>query len=271
MVHACGRTLLRRGCLGLHLVWADERILGLTDKRTDRGQRHLLLVDVELVHDGAHQAARVIVIIDGEVGTIAHQLRVLAQHAHTHGMEGARPHATRATGQQATKALAHLCRCFIRKCDGKHLPRPHALMGDHVGDAVREHARLARPSPGKYQQGPRGTQHRLVLGLIEAIEVYVCGKVLRPLGRSRDVISRSLRRHIGWHGLERKKLLLTVRHGTPVLATKRTQSYQYASGTKRPVCHPVTSRATLKTHPRPGAAPQPDGVDASARSMQESW
>ena len=146
------RGLLVGGAVGLqgHLLGRDEGVLCVADDGADGVERVLLWVDVEVSHDVAHQAAGVVVIVDGEVGAVAQKLRILAQDAHAHGMKRANPHATRA-GHQLGKALAHLCRGLVGEGDGQDLPGAHALVANHVGNTIRQHARLARACPRKHQ------------------------------------------------------------------------------------------------------------------------
>ena len=146
------RGLLVGGAVGLqgHLLRRNEGVLCVADDGADGVERVLLWVDVEVSHDVAHQTAGVIVVVDGEVGAVAKKLRVFAQDAHAHGVERADPHAARA-GHQLGKALAHLCRGLVGEGDGQDLPGAHALVANHVSDAIRQHARLARARPRKHQ------------------------------------------------------------------------------------------------------------------------
>ena len=211
VVHAGRGTLLRRAGVGLHLVGAHQRVLGRADERANAVERCLLGVDVKLRHDGLDQAAGVVVIVDREVGAVPQKLAVLAQDTHAHGVEGADPHATGAAGQQTTKTLAHLGGRLVGKGDGQHLPRPNALVGDHMRDAVREHARLARASACQHQKRPLGAHHRLVLRRVEPIEI--------DRGRGRRVRRRGYWRVGGLHRIgglvKRKERLLACGHGTP--------------------------------------------------------
>ena len=53
----------------------------------------------------------------------------------------------------AEDALAHLAGGLVGERDGEDLPRPHAPRHE-VGDAMREHARLAQPAPARISSGP---------------------------------------------------------------------------------------------------------------------
>ena len=182
-VHAGGLFLLRAAGARQHLLGPDHGVFGRRDLGADHVDGVLLLLDGERLHDVAHHAARIVVVVDGELPGVAQKVRVLAQHAHAHGMEGAHPHAAGAVGQKGAQALAHLGGGLVGKGDGKDLPGAHAQVCDHVRDAEGEHAGLARTGAGKHQQGALAGKHGLALGRVERIDVDgVCHGVL--LGRT---------------------------------------------------------------------------------------
>ncbi len=171
VVDAGRRAVDGRLRVGLQLLGRDEAVLGLRDLRADRGQRALLLVDVEVAHDVLHEALRVVVVVDREVGLVAQKLAVLAQHAHAHGVEGADPHAAGASRQEVAQTLAHLGGRLVGEGDRQDLPGAHALVVDHVRDAVGEHARLARARAREHEQRPLGALGRLALGGVEGRKI----------------------------------------------------------------------------------------------------
>ena len=170
-IHARGGTVRRVGG-ARHLVGADHRVLGRRDLGAHRVQGELLLIDVQISHDGLDQAPRVVVIVDGEVGTIARELRIFSQDAHAHGVERADPHAARAVREQGLQALAHLRGGLVGERDGEDLPGAHALVRDHVRDAVREHPRLARARAREHEQRAARALHGLALRGVEAGKVH---------------------------------------------------------------------------------------------------
>ena len=186
VVDAGGRLQGRRVGHALELVRQDQGVLGAGNARADAVEREALGLDVEVGHDLLDEALGVVVVIDGEVVPEAEGLGVLAQDAHAHGVEGADPHAARAARQQRPQALAHLGRGLVGERDGEDAPGTHALVGDHVGDAVREHARLARAGAGQHEQRPVGALGCLALGGVEAREVDGVGGRLVARARRRD-------------------------------------------------------------------------------------
>ena len=131
-----------------------------------------LRVDVQLGHDVFHQALRIIVVVDGEALEKAQALAVGAQDAHAHAVEGAHPHAAGGGAHEAAEALAHLGGGLVGERDGQNLPRLDAQVFEHMGDAIREHARLAAAGAREDEQRSFGAEHRFALGAVEGIEVY---------------------------------------------------------------------------------------------------
>ena len=78
--------------------------------------------------------------------------------------------------EQQLDALAHLLAALFVKVIARISPG-RAARCDEVGDAVREHARLARAGAGQDQQRPVAVGDRLALGLVEPLEQGV--EVLR--------------------------------------------------------------------------------------------
>ena len=182
-VNLRGLLLGRGRCAPAELVGIDHGVLRGADLRADHIERILFLLDAERLHDIAHHATRVVVIVDGELPRIAEQVGVLAEHAHAHGVEGAHPHAARAVGKERPQALAHLGRCLVGEGDGEDAPRSYAKVCHEVCDTVCEHARLARAGASEYEQRPLGSKDRLLLGGVERVDVYRVGHAfLRRVG-----------------------------------------------------------------------------------------
>ena len=192
-----------------HVLGPDHGVFGRADLAADHIDGELLLLDAERLHNVAHHALGIIVIVDGELAGVAQQVGVLAQHAHAHSMEGAHPHATGAAGNECRQTLAHLCRGLVGKRDGKNLPRLNAQVAEHMSDAEGQDAGLARASTGKDQQRALGGQDRLALGGIEAIDIdggFGCGSrgvvdvERNELGLRRGGSSVRIERHGLWRG-----------------------------------------------------------------------
>ena len=154
-----------------HVLGADHGVFGRTDLAADHIDGELLLLDTERLHNIAHHALGIVVIVDGELTGVAQQVGVLAQHAHAHGMEGAHPHAAGAAGNECCQTLAHLGRGLVGKRDGQDLPGLNAQVAKHMRDAEGQDAGLARTGAGEHQQRALGGQDRLALGGVQAINI----------------------------------------------------------------------------------------------------
>ena len=170
-IDARGLFLLRTRRTGTHLIRADHGIFRRRDLGADHVDGILLLLDGERLHDVAYHAARIVVVVDGELAGIAQKVCILTKHAHAHGVERAHPHAARALRQKRAQALAHLGSRLVGKGDGENLPGAHAQIGNHVSDAERKHASLAGACAGKHQKRTLGGEYGLALSGIERIDI----------------------------------------------------------------------------------------------------
>ena len=145
--------------------------LGGADLRANHVERVALLLDPERLHDVAHHAARIVVVIDGELPRVAQKVSVLAS-MRTHMAWNVHTHMPRVpSGNRAAQTLAHLSRGLVGKGDGEDLPRTDTEVGDHVGDAIGEHARLARAGAREHQERPLSGEDGLALGGVERVDV----------------------------------------------------------------------------------------------------
>ena len=177
-----------------HVLGADHGVFGRTDLAADHIDGELLLLDTERLHNIAHHALGIVVIVDGELTGVAQQVSVLAQHAHAHGMEGAHPHAAGTAGDECRQTLAHLGRGLVGKRDGKDLPGLNAQVAEHMCDAEGQDAGLARAGAGEHQQRALGGQDSLALGGIKAVNV---DERLGGLGRRRGSVVNVERDELG--------------------------------------------------------------------------
>ena len=72
--------------------------------------------------------------------------------------------------EQQLDALAHLLRGLVGEGDGQELAGARAAGVHEPGDAVREHARLARAGAGEHEQRALAVGHRLALGRVQALQ-----------------------------------------------------------------------------------------------------
>ena len=133
--------------------------------------RPALRIQIELAVDIFHEALRIVIVVDGEALVETELLAIDAQNAHAHAMESRHPHATRARAHEPAQTLAHLGGRLVGERDSQNLPGLHAIVGEHMRDAIREHARFARTGTRKHEQRALGAQHGLALRGVQGIDI----------------------------------------------------------------------------------------------------
>ena len=111
------------------------------------GQRHVLLAQ-----DLLHQRLLVVGVVDHEPPADADRLAVAAQDTRAERVERAGLDVPATLADEADDPLAQLGRGLVREGDREDPERRDALDADEVGDAVREHARLAGSGAGQDQE-----------------------------------------------------------------------------------------------------------------------
>ena len=157
------------GPLGV-LLGIDAVVLGRGDGGVDRPGREPLVVEVQVAQHVPAQAHRVALVVDGEAARVVDVGGVAAQDAHAGRVERRHPHTLRHRPNEGADAVAHLAGGLVGEGDGQDLERRQAVMVDQVGDAMGEHAGLARPRPGHHQKRSAGMGDRLVLGRVQVLQ-----------------------------------------------------------------------------------------------------
>jgi hypothetical protein len=147
-----------------------QLVLGVGDLMLHGRRGEALGVDAELVDAALDQAARVGGVVDRVLTGVAEARSLGAQQARARGVEGHDPHAPRRVAEQELDALAHLLCGLVGEGDGEQLAgtRPPGL--HEPGDAVGEHAGLARAGAGQDEQRPFAVRDGVALGRVEALE-----------------------------------------------------------------------------------------------------
>ena len=186
------------------VLGAAQLVLGVGDLVLDRVGREALGVGVDLVQAALDQAPRVGLVVDREGARVAQARRLGAQHPRAGRVEGHHPHRPRGVAEQQPDALAHLGRGLVGEGDREDLPRPRAPGVDQVGDAVREHARLARAGAREDEQRPVAGHDGLTLRSVETLEEIGDALVGGSFGRHRSRIGATPagRRRQQLHSLE---------------------------------------------------------------------
>ena len=132
-----------------------------------------LLVEAQVLEDGAHQAFAVGGVIDGEVGGEPQVGRLGVQDAEEDAVKGAHPEARgHLLPHPAGHALLHLAGGLVGKGQRQDVPRLHALI-QQVSHLVGQHTRLSRARPGYHQRGAVQILHRPPLALIQIVQIVL--------------------------------------------------------------------------------------------------
>ncbi len=159
----------RVSCIGEVSARRYQRILGERDARSKAGRLVLVVVEVPFADDGLQQVLAVRRLVDRERLRKTYAVGVLAQDAREDRMERTHADIAAATaGQHLPDARAHLFGGFIGKGKSQDVERRHPLF-DHVGDARRQDARLARAGAGDDERRGVVVFDRRALGGIETI------------------------------------------------------------------------------------------------------
>ncbi|MCY1503409.1 hypothetical protein D9M68_375340 [compost metagenome] len=155
---------------GLDVLRADALVLLAVDEPLRLARRPALLVEAEVADHPLDQALLVVGIEDLEVLAEPGFLPVRAQQAVGQAVEGADPHAGRVVAEQLFDALAHLAGGLVGEGHRQDRMRRGPLDLDQEGDAVHQHAGLARAGAGQHQLAAQRCGDRAALGIVEGSE-----------------------------------------------------------------------------------------------------
>ena len=109
---------------------------------------------VLLAEDLLHQGLLVVGVVDDEAAADADGLAIPPQHPGAQGVERAGLDVAAALTDEADDPLAELAGGLVGERHGEDAARRDALDADQIGDAVGEHAGLARAGAREDQQRP---------------------------------------------------------------------------------------------------------------------
>ena len=148
----------------------SELALGARDGGEHGPRGEPLRVHHQLLQHPAHERLLITVVVDGKAALDAGGAAVAPQDAGADGVEGAERDAFGHVAQEGDDTVAHLARRLIREGDGDDAIGVNVLMGDEVGDAVRDDARFAAARPGQDQQRALGVLDGILLGGIKVAQ-----------------------------------------------------------------------------------------------------
>ncbi len=211
-----------RRLAGRNGIRVEPAVLPAVDQVGEAARRPALLVDVLGLDHLLHQADLVVCVEDGEARLEPHKLGMPAQDLGRDRMERAEPgHALGHRTDEDRDALLHLPRGLVGEGHRQDLVGFCAPGGDDVGDAGRQHARLARARAGQHQHRPVEGLDGLPLFRIEAGEIgrrHPASRALRQpartgghfsggneLGQKKLRFSKENRMRILWSNVRRRK------------------------------------------------------------------
>ncbi len=170
------------------LLPRHQLVLHRRDRRLQPAGREPLGVHVEVAPHVVDEPDRVGLVVDRERRPVPEHRGLAPQDARAHRVERRDPHALGDRTDQLAHARLHLARGLVGERDGGEPERRRPLLRDQEGDAVREHARLARARTGDDHDGAIGCRRRLTLDRIEPREDRVGGdhpEIVRVFGSVR--------------------------------------------------------------------------------------
>ena len=152
------------------LLPRHQLVLHRRDRRVQAPGREPLRVHVEVAPHVVDQAHGVGLVVDREGRPVPEHRCFAPQDARAHGVERRHPHALRDRPDELRHARLHLARGLVGERDRGEAERRHTLFGDEEGDAVGEHARLARTGARDHDHRTVGCRRGLALDRVEPLE-----------------------------------------------------------------------------------------------------
>ncbi len=164
------RLLEAVGGLSGEGLLVDQLVLQVRHLRRERLRREALRVEVEIAADEGHEALGVGRVVDRERGGEAEPLRLAAQDPYARAVEGHDPHGVGPRSDELLDALLHLAGGLVGEGDRQDLARVDPALGQQVGDAVGQHAGLARTGTGNDEQRGAGVHDGCALLGVQPVE-----------------------------------------------------------------------------------------------------
>ena len=204
---------------------------------------YLLLSSLRSSRQWRTSRTGVVLVVDGEVGPIAEESGVLAQHAGARGVKGGDPGPARRSPEKPRHPLFHLPGGLVREGDGQRLVRPDLAALDQIGEPIGENPGLSGARAREHQQRARRVEDGLLLALVEVL----CETRAKVRRRVRHRVSRGRTRPrppaaagggCGWLGAS-----ATARPGLRLRPRRfpRSSSNSFSSCTTRRTRHLMAS------------------------------
>ena len=182
---------------GRHLVGHKAAVLPAIDLVGERTRRPALVIDVVGLQHLAQQADLVVRVEDREARFEPDEFRMTAQDLGRNRVERAEPrHTLRHGAGKERHALLHFPRRLVSEGDGKDLVGAGTAGRQNVGDARRQHARLAGAGAGQHEDRPFDRFDGGPLFRVEAVEIRTAAGRHRGPGPRGDAVGTRRRGRI---------------------------------------------------------------------------
>ena len=180
-------------------------------------------------------------------------------------MERHHPHHAHDPADEPLDAVAHLLRGLVRERDREDLRRLGLAGRDQVGDAVRQHAGLARAGAGQHQQRAAAVRDRLALRRVEALEQPLA----RGASRSRGLAAAL---SAAWAPLPAGRVLALVAAQRPHLGRLLALGAGQVGDRALELADPLGQALAARRRPGPaGAASRCPGPPGWRPSTRTGW
>ena len=143
--------------IGAHFVRRQPLVLPIVDHRGELAARPAVLVEPLCLDHLLHQPELIVDVEDREAALETDQFGMPAQDLDADRVEGAEPrHSLNRTADERTDALLHFARRLVGEGDREDLGRIRLACREYMGDAGRQHARLADARAREDEHGPIG-------------------------------------------------------------------------------------------------------------------
>ncbi len=167
-------------------------ILCVADLRAKGAGRVVVGGQIELEQGALYRGGLIVVVKNGEIAGKSKMRGLAAEQARAEGVERGDPHVgggLPAGLQDAVDTIAHDFGGLVGEGDGEDGVSRHVSF-EQMGDAVGDHARLARAGARQYQHGAFGSENGFALAFVESVEKRHRVRRVRWVGQERILTER---------------------------------------------------------------------------------
>jgi hypothetical protein len=166
----------------------QRAILDFAQEREHGVSIFLFVATGDVAEDFLHDVELLGIVVDHEIGFVAELLNVPAQDAYAQRMkraDGGFAGLFQLFRHELPHALFHLARRLVRERHRQDIRWGDAAL-DHMGDPMRDHARLARPGPRENQHRPFQSLRRQPLLRVQRTQIHHRAREFKNVRGSRQ-------------------------------------------------------------------------------------